>query len=281
MAKWFNENGNEFILSILAIIAVTTLAILKVITGDLAVGVIVGAIGMKITGLGGKKTITGIAIIGFGAGLLAGCGNPVKIEAEITANPAICGIETIYEGEPETEIKQVARIYNDNMICSGALIASDTVLSAKHCGTPSFANVWGATYAATETIQCDYGDLEIVKMDDHATDWWGANIEPLIIYVGDLSVGDKIHIAGYGKIYPANPIPGYPTGGNQIISVVGDGYIYIDGNPGVCDGDSGGPAMWGKCIVGIHHGRIGACGEGKSVITRLAKHEDWLRSINE
>ena len=224
MIKWFNESGNEFLLAITAILSITVLAALKIISGELAAGIIAGAGGVKLMSLGGKKTITGLAIIGLGAGLLGGCYDVIPIDIIITSDPSVCAIETIYGGQPETEIVQTAQVISDHKMCSGALIASDLVLTAKHCGMPNIIDIWGAKYSVVDVVQCDYGDLELIQMDGHATYFSGRQIDPLQIYVGDLNVGDKLHISGWSMESQSNGDNDliYPTGGDQEISYINE-----------------------------------------------------------
>lgn len=277
MNKIFTESGNEFILSLMAIVAVTVLAALKIISGDLAVGVIAGAAGMKFVGGGGKKTLAGLMIIVAGAGFL-GCTAPVPVAVSITSDPAVCGKKAVYGGAPDDGVHQVARIETQkNNICSGALIASNMIITAKHCGVPKIIDVWGGKYYPERVINHSDADISVIVISDHATYLLGRQIDPLIVYAGDIKVAEKLHIVGYGRRTNGNP-PQYPTGGDNEITEINDEYIYFSGEPGVCEGDSGGPAMWGNCIAGVNYGFIGRCGV-ISVITRLSKYAEWLRSI--
>jgi hypothetical protein len=275
MVKWFDENGNYFILALVSVISITVLAALKIISGELAAGIIAGAGGIKLASLGGKKTLAGLVMLG--AGLMGGCEHYPPQSITPTDNPLECGIQSVFGGASATDMKQVAKLTGDGKICSGALVASDVVLTAQHCRGKDTASIWGAQYGIAGTKECNYGDLAAVKISDTATDIWGAPIVPLKIYVGQLYVGDNIYIAGYG-LTSKTSIPQYPTQGRQTVSEVTENVIYLDGSPGVCDGDSGGPAMYGRCLVGVHYGRIGECGD-RSVITRLSAYESWLSDI--
>lgn len=48
-------------------------------------------------------------------------------------------------------------------------------------------------------------------------------------------------------------------------------------NRGICDGDSGSPAIWNGEVVGVAAWIVRPCGSHPSIYIRVEHHIDWIR----
>jgi hypothetical protein len=283
-SPWYKDGG--VIIRIGVLIAVTIMVCLGKLEPLTAVAVMMGLYGGSMAGIGsggGKKLLGAVFVAGaLGIGL-GGCGPMINDTCEdctfkMTSNPTDCATPIVAGGKIVTGKAFVVKVLSPRSICTGVLVATDVVLTAGHCVVEGDMTIdlWGATYVVVDRVVHPTKDLAILYLDQPVINWLGRRLQPVIVYTGPISEGARIVIYGHGAQSATERDSTYVRAGEQVIYEVKDDEYTFWGLPGVCDGDSGGPTLYGSCLLGIHLARLGACGEG-SIDLRLAAFSGWLR----
>lgn len=193
-----------------------------------------------------------------------------------------------YLGLARSEIRAIVLVTNGNApdapLCSGAFIAPNWVVTARHCLVIESPNVAvGADSAhsivvpVVENVPHPTLDVALLRVEATATEW---EIQPLEIAASPNGVGDVVDLAGYGRTeigrmrelrFLAEPIVAV-----EDESIVVSGF----GANGACEGDSGGPFLardaHGKVVVGgvLTSGSASCLDEDRYV--RLDTIRTWL-----
>lgn len=220
----------------------------------------------------------------------AGCAAPEQPELVTSQQPIFGG--TLSVGDDA-----VFMIETPTGLCSAALIAPRTLLTARHCFAPGepihAANVPGTASAESVEAQThlqwrpDGGDpdLALVFLDTAPAvtplvwNWWS---KPRQLRPG----ADRIRHIGYGRT--ENSSSGTRRTVTVALNSAGESLYDIavySGDPqhGICFGDSGGPAMLlpadggAESVIGVHTGLDSPqCGAGYS--TMLSPYRDFVES---
>ncbi|MGW6935275.1 S1 family peptidase [Lentzea sp. NPDC054927] len=215
--------------------------------------------------------------------LLIGMAVGAATMASIVPAHAIIGGETATESH--TWIADLGHQDNGHG-CGGGLIASQWVVTAKHClptvqkGSPvrvgSNDRLTGGTVVEVESVhEGDYGDIGLIKLAHPVLE------APLT--AGPMPVSGPIRLLGWGMDAQENATS--PRHLKQLDTKVlgqcgGDDEICVEQSveATACNGDSGTPAVVdGKVVAVTSRGPIGPCGgEGWIVYTAVAPHHQWI-----
>jgi hypothetical protein len=174
-------------------------------------------------------------------------------------------------------------------LCSGALIAPNAVLTARHCveqrPAASASVVLGPSLQRPEgTLRVDQfiydeeRDLAVVVIKPEFAD----SRAPALPLVGsdEINVGDQATLAGFGVDEDGNV--GERRFVNEPIVAVDDELLTVDGGgkSGACMGDSGGPLLLRAAsgelrVAGVLSVGSASCNE-LDVYQRIAPVADWL-----
>jgi secreted trypsin-like serine protease len=193
--------------------------------------------------------------------------------------PEIIGGETVASAPWATGL-----YYNGSFFCSGAIIASRWVLTARHCieeGGPTDVRIGdvrinhGTSVNVTRIVKTPNADLALLQLGRSVT----TSYAPLAS--ADPPAGATNQIYGWGTIEVGEnaPLSDVLKRGSQ--RVVGSGQDHFGGrsvrskkiNGTAGYGDSGGPMWYGGKVVGV-------CSTGDYVYTdygSVAANRDWIR----
>jgi hypothetical protein len=225
-------------------------------------------------------------------------------------------IDSIVGGRPTFEFPDCAAVgIEGQFFCSGTLIASNVVVTAKHCTEQEngpdipITHVFlkghdvdipssGKIYLVKEQFKHESADLMVLVLEDEVTD-----IEPRHVAQGD-EINDETtetaHLVGFGTI-DFNGMVGYGIKREVDVPIESldctdspngclEGVELIAGHRGLnldsCSGDSGGPLyiesssgayhLLGATSRGLSGGRV--CGDG-GIYVRVDRHIDWIRQV--
>jgi secreted trypsin-like serine protease len=197
----------------------------------------------------------------------------------VVYEPKIIGGETVATAPWATGL-----YYNGAFFCSGALIASRWVLTARHCiedGGPTDVRIGdvrisrGTRVTVDRIVKTSGADLALLRLGR------AVNTSYAPLASADPPKGATNWIYGWGTIEVGEnaPLSDVLKRGSQ--RVVGDGRDYFGGrsvrsqkiNGTAGYGDSGGPMWYGGKVVGV-------CSTGDYVYTdygSVAANRDWIR----
>lgn len=175
--------------------------------------------------------------------------------------------------------------------CTGEVIASQWVLTAKHCADGiSWMNVYvsnstsnrGPAIAADRVSTSPYGDVALVHLSK------SANVSPMPMASSYTArSGDTGTIWGYGLRANRVPTTGLYKANVSVIGSSTDAYngraVHIKGINGASNhGDSGGPLIINGQIVGVcstgDTADPGSNAQATSNYANLTQHRSWIRS---
>jgi len=215
----------------------------------------------------------------------------------------------IYKGARETGEPWVVAVYYQRpgttklRLCTGSVVASRVVLTAKHCvfdEDPS--GVWKPMAAAAFTVAV--GDditsaqgvtleLGVTTIITTAGDYTQADalagndiaflklkgdtgVEPMQVSLQAPAIDDEVRIVGFG--FTENNDLGLKFAGTAKVNKVDNGVFETNGPSWTCSGDSGGPALHTgrQEIVGVTSLGPAGCNTPRSIYTRADKHADLV-----
>ena len=196
----------------------------------------------------------------FGGLIVTGC------HAE-SAEPWGEAAAAILDGEITSEHLAVVGITaDDQLYCSGTLVAPNVVLTAAHCLPPDapidataigvfVGQRWGEgerlttndVWAHPEHVPGSSArDFGLLSLDD------AVGVDPLPLQ-GPPSTGDVLSIVGFGRVDADTASDDVKRAGTAAVLVVDEDTMVLRAEPAVtCGGDSGGPALLDGAIVGVH-----------------------------
>lgn len=189
--------------------------------------------------------------------LFAGCIGGAAVENS--------GGAPIINGTPAENDPAVGRVAIGNFSCSGTLVATNVVLTAKHCfkrgtrpsqvkfftgplGDQEAAGVVAFTHQGKLTGKVTARDILALTLDRELS------ITPVTVRSEPMTrddVGTDVRLVGYGVTAPSADDPPMRRQGTAPISEVGTDYFVTEGDSTNCFGDSGGPVFVGDVLVGV------------------------------
>jgi hypothetical protein len=303
MTKWFNENGDKFLIGLVAILATTAMAILGVIKGEYAVSAIAGVIGGFALGAGGKKMVIGTALIGslafagcshtaaqlkISADRLRKCGEDCAAKCLCNEAKTLCGDKIKWEEKDKVisygmitdDYPSVGILLGYRGACTGSLISKHAVLTAGHCHGMDYFKIGRTKYPVVKTVfhpnaANEKYDLAIAIISG------SPSARQMVLSEEDLVFsGIYIQIIGVGKMIERGKFWGLKRMGITEVKQDDELSYLFSGGSGVCPGDSGGPAIVNGKIVGINVARLlGDCMWGVGVGIKIRPHLGWIKSV--
>ena len=181
-------------------------------------------------------------------------GNLSACEAFNFARRKIASGEVCSLGSQESPlVRLLINSFSGNGVCTGAVIDSNTILTAAHCLDGNVFSIIVETTngnfttsnffipnAYNDSGDVAFNDVALVKTNTPI----GINPYPLLI-TSDVIIGETAYIAGFGENKPGS-IDDSPRAGDAVIAGVTSQHIVIryqgdQSHP--CQGDSGGPLV--------------------------------------
>ncbi|KAM7347493.1 transmembrane protease serine 9-like [Cochliomyia hominivorax] len=237
---------------------------------------------------------------------------PVTQQALIyLPQPRIVGGQNAMEKQFPYQIS--LRIFNRH-ICGGSIISKNFVVTAAHCVTITSknkvrklpvsimsihagsieVNTGGIIRQVSEVkVHPNYenfnNDIAVIKMQEPLE--WSEHIQQVSLAEVQPEPGAEVITSGWGRLRTGGGIPQilqynklFSIGNEECRRLIGNVppsvlcLGHIRGN-GVCNGDSGGPAVYNNSLVGITNFIVGECGsnipDGYASISYLIK---WINS---
>jgi hypothetical protein len=168
-------------------------------------------------------------------------------------------------------------------ICTATVIAQHWAITAAHCMAlyrPLLRTSAGLTFAVADAFAHPDLDLGLLRLQSSCTSSLDA-VPAIDIGGGDLSVGQRITLAGYGMSETSGV--GELRFAVETVAELTETRLLVDGlgASGACHGDSGGPllargASGSIQMMGVLSGGSADC-RGKDAYVRLRAAADWIR----
>jgi hypothetical protein len=192
------------------------------------------------------------AASGIALALLAGCA-PVEEERVAVFESALAGGE-----RTDADEAVVGIVAQDQLYCTGTLVAGHVVLTAAHClppdtpVEPSEMKIFaGASWAEGGWI-IDATDVWVHPEHLTGAVWKDVGLlalqhapaAPIPVATAEPLEGTPMRILGFGKVDPDSESDDIKrTGSARVESVLPDGMLLVAEPAAACGGDSGGPAL--------------------------------------
>jgi hypothetical protein len=183
----------------------------------------------------------------------------------------------ITSGSPSSDGSVVALAFGDVLVCSGTVIAPHAVLTAAHCLSgstlPDLAEgdaLVGAAHheVIAAFVSPDFNaasldhDIAVVIVEDPLA----APPVPIAMSLDTVAPGATMQVIGYGWTGPDDPAAAVRHTGTSQVDVIDALRIGSHAAPSqVCEGDSGGPALFGDRVIGV-------TSSGDATCTQVAHH---------
>lgn len=209
--------------------------------------------------------------------------------------------------------------YGGSHICGGSIISANYIVTAAHCvttqidgdnfdTTPSFLSIHagsihierdGVTVQVSEyTTYPGYrglmGDVAVVKLSQPLN--FTEHIRPINLAESDPPNFSNVEILGWGRLYQDGPKPellqhtslsSLPHSQCKVYNPHADESLLCllpqrRDPSGVCNSDSGGPAVYNGHLVGIANYVKGLCGSpNPDVFANVAYYADWIKENSD
>jgi hypothetical protein len=246
------------------------------------------------------KVVGCVAAVGLlagalpGLGLLGGCGDDDERSCRgIERNESALFGAGVDAGSPQADgvVALLAQTgARSAELCSGAVIASNVVLTARHCAKPlpgrNARVLFGPSLqdptravAIVDFIVDEERDIALAVLDSGSVLREPPTVLPLALRA-EISVGDRATLAGFGLDEDGNF--GERRFVDEPIVDLDDELVVVDGAgaSGACTGDSGGPLLLRTALGELRVAGVLSVGSAScnaiDVYQRVAPVADWL-----